>query len=123
MSPELQGRIKQEEQAEQLTQQASPVCIVFTVPAALDVAKKFSGTLDRLVMGSGVTKLTVSMLIDEAVELISALCDSSGTIDEIEMVGDTKEAKLCGKTVHTKKSVLKDIDHLVGVCRVFIDIA
>jgi len=122
MSPELQGRIKQEEQAVQLTQQASPVCIIFDVPG-LGANKKFSGTLVRLVMGSGITKLTVSMLIDEAVDLISALCDSSGAIDEIEMVGDIKEVKLCGKLVHIKKSVLKDIDHLVGVCRVFIDIA
>lgn len=124
MSPELEGRLKEQQAAEELSQQATPVSVILTLPLIVDGSrKKFSGTLDRVVIGSGVIKVTMLMLIDEAVHLISALHDSIDTVERIEIMSDTKEIELCHNPVRVQKSILKDIDHLTGVCRVFIDIA
>lgn len=119
MSPELEGRIKTQK-AEEMVQEANPISVIIT----LQQDSKFSGTLDRLVIQPGKFKLTVMMLIDEAVGFMSQIWShgSNGDIKSIDVINDMHDFNL-SDGCKLNKAVIKNIDHLAGVCHVFIDIA
>lgn len=118
MSPELQERFQQKEQAAEIVKDVNPVSIIINFDNLKDVV---SGTLKRMSIEKNRTKLTVIMLIDDALQLVD-LINRGHLVGKIDVLSDSKDIVML-TACRVQKTVIKEINHVSSICHVCIDIA
>ena len=122
MSPELENRFSEGTLAPEKSveiPEASSLSVIFDFSSGLVL----SGNVHRLVAGpEGKLKVTVSMLIDEAVSLISIVRSSSSHVHcaSVRMVSEKSDILLQASASYIQKVVMKDIDCFTGICHVLV---